>query len=193
MAETIKLSVLICSIPERAGNKFTKLLNKLISQVKEKPVEIIWLGDNKKISIGAKRNNLRLMAQGDYQCFIDDDDDISKDYIDSILKAIRSDSDVICFNAERYVDGLLDRPVFYSKEYGIDSNTNEAYLRLPNHLMVFKSNIVLKHLFKQINFGEDYIFANKILPDIKSETIINKVLYYYNYNTKLSTGCKHGN
>lgn len=177
------LSILICSLQERM-KQASKLIDKLNKQAKNKPVEIIWLGDNRKMSIGKKRNYLLMMANGDYSCFIDDDDDISDDYIDEILKAAATGSDVICFQAMRYKNGIKDRIVNYSIRYDNDFNTTESYFRLPNHLMPVKTKIALNHLFENINFGEDSEFAKNIKPDLKSEFRIKKILYNYFYRTK---------
>ena len=44
--------------------------------------------DNKKRSVGEKRQDLLNLAKGQYLVFIDDDDRISDDYISSIIQAM---------------------------------------------------------------------------------------------------------
>ena len=51
-------------------------------------MEIIGLFDNKKRSVGEKRQDLLNLAKGQYLVFIDDDDRISDDYISSIIQAM---------------------------------------------------------------------------------------------------------
>ena len=89
-----KLSVLICSITSRKI-----LLQNLVEELKRQSiddtndVEILVEMNNKEITTGAKRNLLLKKARGDYICFIDDDDRVSKDYIVKILEAIKSNPD----------------------------------------------------------------------------------------------------
>ena len=175
-----KLSILICTIYGRERT-LSKLLQDLEEQVKDKPVEVLWLGDLKTMSIGTKRNFLLSMAKGEYSCFIDDDDEISIDYIDKILEAAEEGSDVISFDGYMYVDGRRHAPVIYSIKEKVNHRNQDTYYRIPNHLMPMKTEIRLKHLFEEINWGEDSKNAIETLKDIKTETKINKILYHYKY------------
>jgi hypothetical protein len=94
----MKLSILICSVQKRL-HKFAQLAEHLEKQAQNKPVEILWLGDNKSMTVGEKRNKLLSLAKGQYVCFVDDDDWVADDYIDELLKGTESGADVICFNA----------------------------------------------------------------------------------------------
>ena len=176
--EMTRLSILICSIPSRL-EKMSKLIAKLERQIKDKPVEILYIGDNKKRTIGSKRNDLLLLAKGDYSCFIDDDDDVSEDYVDRILEASEKDTDCIVFQAIRTVDGQNGKLVKYSILYKKDENRQDYFIRLPNHLMPIKTDILLSTFFKEVSFGEDFDLAHKIKAKLISETRIDKVLYYY--------------
>ena len=51
-------------------------------------IEVIVLYDNKKRTIGQKRNALLDLAQGNHLVFLDDDDRISDDYILSIMEIL---------------------------------------------------------------------------------------------------------
>jgi glycosyltransferase involved in cell wall biosynthesis len=57
--------------------------------------------DNKSMELGAKRNAMIKLAQGQFIVFVDDDDDVSGDHIDTLLNAIQAnrDADCITFNA----------------------------------------------------------------------------------------------
>ena len=76
MFQQIKLSILIPSIPSRF-RRFQKLFEKINAQATNE-VEILGLFDNKKRSIGHKRDALVQMSKGEYVCFCDDDDDVSE-------------------------------------------------------------------------------------------------------------------
>ena len=87
----IKLSILIPTIPSRISTFFPTLTNKLLRQCKNRnDIEILGFFDNKKRSIGMKRQGLLDLIKGEYFVFIDDDDDISEDYIDEIFKALNN-------------------------------------------------------------------------------------------------------
>jgi glycosyltransferase involved in cell wall biosynthesis len=187
----IQLSVLVCTVTKRVADHLPKIISKLNVQSVGKPVEILYLGDNRKRSIGAKRNDLILLAQGDYACFIDDDDDIADDYIDSILLGIKEEPDVVVFQAMyNDINRNIQKPVKYSAEFIQDGEDANYFYRLPNHLMVFKSEILTKVWFKEINYGEDFDFAKQIKPYIGKQANVNKVLYYYNYDENLSESRK---
>ena len=124
----MKLSILICTVPSRVDSYFPKLLKKLESQL-NKNVEVLWLGDDKKRSVGEKRNNLLSIANGEYVTFVDDDDDISDDYVKTILHYIVNGKgvDVINFNVMCSVNGGEYKRVdydarFYNKDYSEQEN-----------------------------------------------------------------------
>jgi len=178
------ISILICSIYSRE-HYLERLMNVLNFQATD-DVEIICRIDDGKESIGKKRNELLKQSEGDYVCFIDDDDLVPVNYVDEILNAIKSKPDCVVFDAVRYVNGNKDRHVKYGKEFKADSNTTKCYFRIPNHLMVFKKELALKFPFKDVNFGEDADFAKRILPHIKTQVRIDKVLYHYLFTNKNS-------
>lgn len=103
----MKLSILICSLQERK-DQLDGLFSHLLLQMPQKPtmfcsapviqpvckgffcedVEVVSQIDNGEQKISAKRNDLLLRAQGDYICFVDDDDQVPDYYIAAILAAI---------------------------------------------------------------------------------------------------------
>jgi ubiquinone/menaquinone biosynthesis C-methylase UbiE/GT2 family glycosyltransferase len=181
--EKIDLSIIICSLIERKNEFLDRLLTNLNGQVlNKKNVEIIVLTDNAKRSIGKKRNDGLSLAQGNYVCFIDDDDIVSDDYVDLILKEIRLwNPDVIVFDAQITFDGLRPKLVRYGREYDHTENP-EAYYRRPNHLMVHKKENI-HEFFMDVKTGEDDEWASRMLDRIVTQSRINKPLYFYDYRT----------
>lgn len=188
----MKLSVLICSVPSRV--KEFGILEQLIEQTKGSEVEVLYLGDNWKQTIGEKRNHLVNMATGDYVTFVDDDDTISDDYISSIMTAIKFNTDVICYDLNiTQTRGKTWKHVRYSIDFKRDRNYPDKFERLPNHLMVFKRGIMLLVPFNSVNMCEDAQFAIAIKPYIKTETKINKTLYFYHADRSTSESIKRYN
>ena len=178
----IDLSILICSLTERRNIFLDRLLDKLEPQVKDKNVELLVFSDNAKRSIGQKRNDAIKMANGKYSCFIDDDDLVSDDYVDLILKEIRDWSpDVIVFDALITFDEQRPKLVKYGREFDY-CEKEEAYYRHPNHLMVHKKSNITEW-FQDIKTGEDDEWASRMLDRIVTQSRIEKILYYYEYRT----------
>ena len=94
-----KLSILICTLSNRTESLKT-LLDELNYQIQSKPVQVLWIGDNKSMSVGEKRNKLLYLADGEYVSFIDDDDMISSTYIDSILDSLNGHK-VVTFKVKK--------------------------------------------------------------------------------------------
>jgi len=83
-------SILICGIPERY-HLVQPLLHSLLekqSVARMPDVELLFLMDNKRRPVGAKRNDMLAMAVGEYVSFIDDDDLVSDDYVQKIYRQI---------------------------------------------------------------------------------------------------------
>jgi len=168
-----QLSILIPTIPERI-EKLKRQLDKIPNEV-----QVIYLGDNKTISTGKKRNILLGLSEGLYSTFIDDDDLISDDFVSEILKAIKeNDVDVICYEVGITFNGETYRTVLYSKDY-INQNKGSLYLRRPNHLMVWRTEKAKEVPFLDVTVGEDTIWANQMVRRIDTQYIINKRLYKY--------------
>lgn len=184
----IQLSILICSLPDRAFF-LLKLLNILNPQIVNKPVELLILTDNKTMKIGEKRNKLIEMAKGKYITFIDDDDIIEPDYVENILSKIQYDPDCIVYDVFVRMNGVDDRLCKYGHEFQ-NINTSLCYFRYPNHLMVHKKENIKNIKFLEVNFGEDNEWATRITPTIKRQERIYKVLYRYEYSSTTSQAKK---
>lgn len=176
--KNLKLTILLCGILSRVDT-YARMLSVLRIQSDGKPVEVISLLDNQIMKVGKKRNDLLALANGEYVCFVDDDDLISDDYVDSILEAIETGEDVVVFTLSRSHNGIHDRLCYYSKDYEKDLDTPEAYYRTPNHLMVFRTEIAQKVKYREWFYGEDGVWAKEVQPYLKSERKIDKVLYTY--------------
>lgn len=182
----MKLSILICSTNTRAVTFLPKIYEQVNAQLIWKDnVEILTIIDNKTMTIGEKRNRLIDMARWEYVVFVDDDDRISDDYISQLLLATESNTDVICFKADISINWWNYIPVLYSM-YNMNANWNNIYYRKPNHLMCWKKDIANKIKYEDISYGEDTNRANAMLENISSEYIIDKILYYYDYNDSTS-------
>ncbi len=173
----IVLSILICHIFNRK-DQLAKLLVRLAAMANGKPVEVLHLGDNGEMAIGAKRNELLFMARGKYVSFVDDDDDVSDDYVEAILKAVEGDPDCVG------IEGMLCTPqgnmLFkHSIEFQGWYTGGDAFYRTPNHLNPVRRSMALEVLFPEIGNGEDRVYSDALRRRLKTETYIEHPIYFY--------------
>lgn len=186
----IDLSILVCSINTRYDNFLLKIEDQLFKQYEalsdedRERVEILVLTDNKQMMLGHKRNTMVNIAQGKYITFVDDDDRVAEDYIQELLNATASDADSIVFQAAVSLNGALPKTCYYSKDYGHDYNKDDGYYRIPNHICCIKREVSLKSSFPNVLYGEDAGYGKVLLPHLKTEHKIDKILYYYDYNAR---------
>jgi hypothetical protein len=189
----IKLSILIATMPSRKVC-FDFLIKELSDQITKpipntdffetKPVEII-ADSSMEYNVGVKRNKLLAIANGEYIVFVDDDDKVSANYVSLILEAIKSNSDCIGISGIITTNGRDQRQWHISKEYGRwFTGTDGTYYRTPNHISPVRRELALQAGFPEIAFGEDAEYSRRLLPLLKTETIITEPLYHYDYWSK---------
>lgn len=165
-----------------------QIIGQIDSQITD-DIEVLTLIDNKTMSIWEKRNWLLSMAKWEYITFVDDDDKISTDYIYELLKWIESRKDVICFNANISINWEPYKLV----DYDINNPhtlKDGVYLRLPNHLMCWRTELAKQIKYEDISFWEDTKRANNMIWLVHNQHKIRKVLYYYDYNEQTSESIK---
>lgn len=168
---------------------FTELGVFLSSQAidfDEDAIEILF-DDSEFDSIGEKRNRLLKRAIGEYLCFIDDDDTVSKHYIKLLMGAVESGCDCASLKGEITIDGSKPEVFEHSLKYN-EWKTNPIgsevrYERFPNHLNMVRSLIAKQFKYPEKNFSEDFEWSEKLhkAAVLKSEYYIPETLYYYNY------------
>lgn len=181
----IKLSILICSTHTRSATFLPAFMEGIFAQLEaleiryQNQIEILILIDNKKRMLGTKRNDMLAMAQGEYVAFADDDDVLEPDYLETLIKATESDSDVITFKVSVTLNGEPAKICTYSKDYESDYNTATSYHRLPNHIMCVKKDLAMAVKYLPVIYGEDSDYSRRLKAHLKTEHAIDKVLYNY--------------
>lgn len=189
----VKLSILMASVSSRLATKMPRVFLDLERQAKGKDVEVLVLLDDRKRSIGHKRNALVSIAQGAFVAFVDDDDRVAHDYVDCLLERIGDGDalrpDVIVFDVwvSGYYErcGLSDRLCSYDLDHEHQTLT-DRYHRKPNHLMAWRTALVKQEPFSDSSSGEDTDWAHRIcrrfVKQLRQERI-DKVLYSYDFDT----------
>lgn len=137
-----------------------KRLDKFIS------TNIHILHDNKRNGVSKARNVGIKKSTGDYIGFIDSDDMISMDYIETLLNAIdKYDTDIINFN-------------WY------DMTTHIEH-RKPHNPAVWKAIYkwdICPYFDENLQYEEDVPFKHEIEKDKYTKTYLDKLIYFYNSN-----------
>jgi len=179
-------SILIPSLEDR-----THLLEELTLKLKNQidlsdsvdKIEILTCIDNYQLSIGTKRNMLLDHSLGKYISFIDDDDDISDDYIAIIIDKLKQNPDCVALIGIISFDGGNPKTFIHSIKYSSYFKRRNTYYRPPNHLNPMKRSIAILERFPEINSKEDTKWAMKLSRRnlFKKEADVDKPYYFYRY------------
>lgn len=195
------LNILIPSIPERK-EILDILLNKLTSQIEYCKNIHSTLGtvsiivDNSKkylnggLSIGKKRDFLLKKAEEKYVCFLDDDDNISPNYVETLLFLCNEDKDVCTFKSLFQCDtywAIIDMSLFNENE---EASNNREIKRSVWHICPIKREIAIKYSFDDISYGEDWLWISKMLQDLKTEAKTDALIHNYNHHENISEADK---
>lgn len=179
----MKLSILVAVLRDRPG----PVIDKLIAQAEpHRDVEVLWFGDNRRRSIGLKRQALLNAAQGCWVATVDDDDDVANNYLDRILAVIRTSMDaVVTFDAiVKYEDGSPDCYVACQVGYPNESAVPGGRIKRaawPCH--AWRRSLARQSFFPDSMWGEDWEWARRIQPNVFCPRIAEP-LYYYNERVK---------
>lgn len=193
------LSILIPSIPERI-EKFTGLKREIMKQVNfinevhptlgsvELLYDVTKTFSDGGPSIGRKRQGLIERASGKYLCFLDDDESVAPNYIETLLRLIYDDDpDVVCFRSIAKMDNywtIIDMSLRH-KGNAQASPTNFVK-RLPWHICPVRTAYAKKEIFNDSNYGEDWQWFERVLKLCKMEVKTNAVIHQYNHSNKHS-------
>jgi hypothetical protein len=186
------LSVLIPSIPSRL-DKMSGLLSKLEAQVSrledQKEVEILVFIDNKRRSIGYKRESLVHIARGKFLAFVDDDDDVEDCYVSEAVKAIKENPGVDVITLKEYV--IINDSPRYELTFQLGHpNPYQAvemnFTRPPWHSCFWRREIAQKYHFNDSMYGEDWFWASQLNSEAKKSYHIDKFMRTYKFNEKVT-------
>jgi len=189
----MKWSILVCTVPSRVNDGLNNIIKELQRQIDvagQGQVELLYLGDNKKRTVGQKRNNLLQLATGEYVSFIDDDDFVSINYVANILPLLDG-TDVICFRSHLTWNGQEMNPTYFSKDFPRNADYRDRYERLPNHLMPVRRALALQVGYHDITVHEDNDYSERLKPLLKTEKQIPEILYHYRFDVDTTEAQPH--
>lgn len=194
-AGNIILSILIPSIPKRKDrlNVLRDCLECRIESIVKQhemlgTVEVI-IDDSKSfldggLSIGKKRESLVNRAKGKYLCFLDDDESIAPNYVESLLRLCNFDLDICTFRAISKLEtawGLVDMRLSY--KFNDQFSPEFTIRRMPFHICPVRSAFAKLYQFEDINNAEDSRWMEKVLAHCTTEAHTDKILFQYNHGS----------
>lgn len=189
---TLMLSVLIPSIPDRE-EMLSALLAKVAVQIRYCQKTHPSLGDFEILiddsngfleggpTIGGKRQGLLESAKGLYVCFLDDDEDISPDYLETLLRLCAQDRDVCTFRSFVKVKdfwSLVDMRLGNPNE---QLTGDKIVKRSPWHVCPVRKTFAEKYKFPETNYGEDFNWFGKVLTHCFNEAHTDRIIHNYNH------------
>jgi glycosyltransferase involved in cell wall biosynthesis len=182
----MKLSILTPSIPSRALY-LDDLSAKIDAQIGDrKDVEHLVFLDNKRRTIGEKRQALLEIAKGDYIAYCDDDDDILPGYIEEILKAIEQVPHVVTFRQTAYFNAQAGDIEFRLGHSNDEWVPGKLATRGAWHVCAWWRQLALQSKFPAINYGEDWAWCERLNKMAETEVHIPKLLHVYRYDKNVS-------
>ena len=187
------LSILTPAVPSRL-EQIGKLCDELARQIGPLPVEHLVLLDNKRRTIGEKRDALLRLAHGDYVAFVDDDDWIRPDYVGSLLSAIGNWSsaiggsaapDVVTFEQLAVINGAPGQISFRLGNPNEPFRPGHVTRRNAWHVCAWRRTLAICSSFPPSNYGEDWAYAAKLcaIPGLTSNHI-PRILHEYHHSAE---------
>lgn len=189
----IQLSILMCTTPER-NEMFAKLFSEVHRQLEYCQtfhetlgrVEIL-VDDSIRfldggLSVGKKREALLKRAEGEYLCYLDSDESISPDYLETMLRLCYQGQDVCTFRAMVKLSNFWAL-VDMSLKYKLNDQISPDYTvrRPPWHICAVKSKFAKKHHFPDINNAEDSNWMERVLTHCTTEAHTDRIIFQYNH------------
>ena len=185
------LAILIATTIDRRP-MFDILMEEFERQIQacklEYCVKVYYLEDNKEISVGLKRQKLLNMSDGhDYIVFFDSDDMPHENYVKKLHEAIQLSPDCVGFEIDMTTNGTKPQKCCHSLKYPVWQEMKDGYdyVRNITHFNPVKRELAVQVGFKDMRFGEDKDYADRLTPLCKKEIFINEPLFHYRFNNQL--------
>lgn len=190
-------TILIPTISERA-DLLARLLDRLLPQLDrhEGAVRVLAWHNNGSPGLGVIRDSLIRDADSEYVSFVDDDDLVAEDYVESVVDALGQAPDHVGFKLEftaaAHEGGVAGREIVeHSLVHGRWGRSPEGVLvRDFTHVDPIRRSIAMNGTFvvRRPGRAEDRHWVKQVRPWLAgmAEVYIDKVLYHYLYDAAVS-------
>lgn len=185
-------SILIPTLPERS-ELFTRLFNELYRQIAYMTtfhptlgeIEIV-VDDSKRfldggLSIGKKREALVQRAEGLYCWFLDDDESIAPNYLETLVRLCNQNKDVCTYRAIGKFDSYWTVYDMSLKNVNEQSVPDKIVLRSAWHQCPVRTKYAKLYSFPDTSYGEDFEWMQKVLIHCETEAHTDAILLQYNH------------
>jgi glycosyltransferase involved in cell wall biosynthesis len=184
----MKWSILILTQPSRK-EFLARLLALLQPQVDlAGGVEIVVQMHDPQLALGENRQKMLEAAQGEYVCFVDDDDLVANDYVAKILPLLDG-VDYIGFRLNLYNDGRPGLPTFHSLRFPKWYADDKGLYRDISHVNPIRRELALTTPMSG-HRGEDARWSDAIRAKqiVRTEHFVDEVMYHYYYRSMKMDG-----
>ena len=176
----IQKDIEVVFINDGSTDSSLEILNKKVNDYKNENL-IVYNQENKGVS--EARNSGLLISKGEYVTFVDPDDTVSDDYIETIMGDIITGKDIYIYNARRMKEDGELQEIIHVHSDGNDSNKS-IFSEFKNGYWFLWSRVFKKKLFNQMSFPEgqryeDLILVPKLTIKANSNEYRNKSIVNY--------------
>jgi glycosyltransferase involved in cell wall biosynthesis len=187
------LSILIPSITDRIYSHLIPLVEKLERQINRldnpNDVEIVVFMDNKRRSIGHKRQGVLDMAKGLFIAYVDDDDTVDGQYVSRAVEAIKSNAwvDVITFKQWVILDDAPPISLTFQLGHPTYDDISDAFpIRPPFHVCFWRRDLVKDCTFTDLMYHEDSAWVEQANKLAKTSHHIDHHMTTYIFNSNVT-------
>jgi hypothetical protein len=187
------LSILIPSITQRFTTHLLSLIIELERQINllENPndVELIVFMDNKRRSIGHKRQGVLDLAKGLFIAYVDDDDKPDELYVQKSVQAIKENAwvDVITFNQWVVLNDAPPISLTFKLGHPTYDEISDAFpIRPPFHVCFWRRDLVKDCKFPDTMYGEDAVWVEQANKLAKTSYHIDHHMMTYIFNSNVT-------
>jgi glycosyltransferase involved in cell wall biosynthesis len=178
------LSILVPALESRPWRNVVDELTRQADAIGRGMVEVLINVDAGEQTSGVKRQWLAEQARGQWMAFVDDDDTVAPDYVESILRALASDPDVVTFDLVRHgPDGRSLQSL--QLRSGDRTMINGRMHMTANHLCAWRSSIARRvRWHSMLGYADDQLWYQplKLAGFARTEKHIDKPLYFYHWS-----------
>ncbi len=190
----MKWSILIATLGRRT-EKFLRLVHDDLKYIEDfdGDIEVIAYWNNREKPLGHLRQALVEEAQGEYVCFVDDDDRLPGYYLGEVYQLLDSRlgyTDYVGWKMQYIHDGIPSpKLTYHSLDFNGWYEDEVGFYRDVSHLNPVRRDLALKADFRiQVDdHSEDRSWAAQLRPYLGKQSYIDKVMYYYQFNSKDSS------
>jgi glycosyltransferase involved in cell wall biosynthesis len=157
----------------------------VVERLAESDGRVVLAGDTANHGVGAARKTLSEKARGEYALWLDADDWIEPDALESLLSAaMEKDAGMVCFGEVKHGPGGWTRRSYHSPD-NVGMAVKHVIKRSGVSLRPFvKASLLRRCEFLPLNFGEDMALAAQCLMYAEEGKAVGlpRFLYHYEYN-----------